>query len=256
MKRKFYIIGHNPNTVSKAICHLRNGANAIEPDIRYLPQYEEKFFVFDLLTLNRKQHTLRDYLIGLSAALNEEKLNLALLAFDLKPIPSKDFESESVLYMKEFFAHLNEYFYSTYLPVPLLLTVGKPSGKPLLPKAKPWLTANQAVGVDEGDSPQSVVNFFTKEQLPFTFADGTSSPFASPLKFKPIIKDAMALKQQINEMKLVYTWTANSGTTMREFLDLGVDGLITGRAAKLKKLIDAEYQDSIELATVDYNPFA
>jgi hypothetical protein len=256
MKRKFYLIGHNPNSVKNAIQCLKDGANAIEPDIRYLPQYEEKFFVFDLVTLNRKRHTFKDYLIELSASLNNEKLNLALLAFDLKPICSKDMESETSLYMKEFFYQLNEYFFSTYSPVPLLLTVGKPSGKQLLAAAKPWLTSNQAVGVDEYDSPRNVINFFAKEQMPFTFAAGTSSPFASPLKFKPLIEEALSLKQLTNELKLVYTWTANSEKTMRDFIDAGVDGIITGRIAKLKNLIETEYQDTIELATSDYNPFA
>jgi glycerophosphoryl diester phosphodiesterase len=256
MKRKFYIIGHNPNTARNAIRCLKDGANAIEPDIRYLPQYEEKFFVYDLVTLNRKRHTLKDYLIELSAKLNDEKLNLALLAFDLKPISSKNQESESVIYTKEFFSQLNEYLFSTYSPVPLLLTVGKPSGKKLLAAAKSFLTFNQAVGVDENDTPKNVADFFGKEQMPFTFAAGTSSPFASPLKFKPIIQDAIALKQQTNELKLVYTWTANSEKTMRDFLNIGVDAIITGKTAKLRNLVDKEYQDRIELATADYNPFS
>jgi len=256
MKRKFYIIGHNPNTARNAIRCLKDGANAIEPDIRYLPQYEEKFFVYDLLTLNRKRHTLKDYLIELSANLNNEKLNLALLAFDLKPICAENPESEPAIYMKEFFSHLNEYFFSTYSSVPLLLTVGKPSGKKLLAAAKSFLTFNQAVGVDENDTPKNVADFFGKEQMPFTFAAGTSSPFASPLKFKPIIKDAIAIRQQTNQLKLVYTWTANSEKTMRDFLNIGVDAIITGKTAKLRNLVDKEYQDSIELATADYNPFS
>ncbi|MDO9254741.1 MAG: hypothetical protein Q7U54_04445 [Bacteroidales bacterium] len=256
MKRKFYIIGHNPNTARNAIRYLKEGANAIEPDIRYLPHYQEKFFVYDLVTLNRKRHTLKDYLIELSANLNDEKLNLALLAFDLKPIGPKDLDSDPAIYMKEFFSQLNEYFFSTYSPVPLLLTVGKPSGKKLLAAAKSFISFNQAVGVDENDTPKNVADFLGKEQMPFTFAAGTSSPFASPVKFKPIIKDAIALKQQTNELKLVYTWTANSENTLRDFLDIGVDAIITGKAARLRKLIDKEYQDSIELATAAYNPFS
>lgn len=256
LKRKFYIIGHNPNSVTKAMRCLKDGANAIEPDIRYLPQHEEKFFVYDLVTLNRKRHTLKDYLIELSARLNDEKLNLALLAFDLKPFCSENADTESAVYMKEFFGLLNEYFFSTYSPVPVLLTVGKPSEKALLAKAKPYLKANQAVGVDQGDTPRSVVDYYKNEQIPLAFAAGTSSPFASPEKFKPLIKEALVLKEHTPELKLVYTWTANSGKTMRDFLNLGVDGMITGRAERLRNLIDTEYHETIELATPDYNPFA
>ncbi len=255
MKRKFYIIGHNPNSVRAAIRCLKSGANAIEPDIRYLPVYDEKFFVYDIATENPKRHTLKDYLIGLSEALNKEKLNLALIAIDLKPIYSKEMESETLVYMKEFFAQINEYFFKTYTPVPVLLTVGDPSGKHLLATAKPYLTVNQAVGVDEGDTPQSVIDYFDKVQMPCSYANGTSSPFASPTKFKRIIKEAIALKQQTNELKLVYTWTANSVKVMRDFIDLGVDGMITDRVAALRSLIDSTYKDTIELATADYNPF-
>jgi hypothetical protein len=256
MIQKFYIIGHNPNTVPKAIRCLRDGANAIEPDIRYLPQYKEKFFLYDLATLNRKQHTLKDYLIELSEALTKEKLNLALLAFDLKPIGQAYSERDSLVYMNEFFSQLNEYFFRTYTSVPLLLTVGKPSGKALLASAKPWLTVNQAVGIDAGDSLQNAITFFTNQHMPFSFAAGTSSPFSSLKKFQPIIKEAIARKQQTNELKLVYTWTANSLETMRDFINLGVDGMITGRISRLKTLVETEYHDRIELATADYNPFA
>jgi hypothetical protein len=256
MKRKFYIIGHNPNTVRKAIRCLRDGANAIEPDIRYLPRHDGIFFVYDLLTLSRRKHTLRDYLTGLAAALNKEKLNLALLAFDLKPVSSKNRGQESVVYMEEFFRQLNDFFFKTYVPVPVLLTVGKPELKILLTAARPWLTANQAVGVDHGDEFSNVAYYFTNLRMPFTYANGTSSPFASPLKFKNSIKEALTRRPIIHDLKLVYTWTANSKKTMRYFLDLGVDGMISGRVKKLKKIIDTEYIESVELATVWDNPFA
>lgn len=256
MKRKFYIIGHNPNTVRKAVRCLIDGANAIEPGIRYLPQYDEKFFLYDLVTLNRKQHSLKEYLIELSVMLNNDNLNLALLAFDLKRFCTKDMEKDSAIYMQEFFDLLNEYFFSTYKQVPLLLTVGKPSGKPLLSAAKPYLRINQAVGVDEGDMPRDAIDFFEKEQMPFAYAAGTSSPFASPLKFKQSIQEAIDLKQYTNDLKLVYTWTANSRKTMRYFVDMGVDGMISDHVERLRYLIDTEYKETIELATADYNPFA
>lgn len=57
--RKFYIIGHNPNSVHEAVKCLKAGANALEPDVHYLPEYDEKFFVYDLATENPKNHTLK-----------------------------------------------------------------------------------------------------------------------------------------------------------------------------------------------------
>lgn len=256
MPRKFYIIGHNPNSVDDAIQCLRDGANAIEPDIRYLPEYDEKFFVYDLATDNPKRHLLKDYLIGLAAALKVEQLNLALILFDLKPSYSVVMEDKGLAYMKEFFKQLNDYFFSNYKSIPVLLTVGDPSGKPLLVTAKSYLQTNQAVGVDEGDTPVNVATFFNNQQMPCSYANGTSSPFSSPEKFMKIIKDAVALKKQSNNLKLVYTWTANALKTMRDFIDAGVDGMITDNVSKLKGVIDNEYPNEVTLARPTYNPFA
>jgi hypothetical protein len=36
---------------------------------------------------------------------------------------------------------------------------------------------------------------------------------------------------------------------------MGVDGMISDRVIKLKKIIDNEYNESIELATAGDNPF-
>jgi glycerophosphoryl diester phosphodiesterase len=165
-------------------------------------------------------------------------------------------ERDSVVYMKEFFDMLKEYFFASYKEVPILLTVGKPTGKPLLAAANPYLNNNHAVGVDAGEPPRHVIDFFEKKQMPFTFAAGTSSPFASPVKFKKVIKEAIDLKQQTDDLKLVYTWTANSEKTMRDFVDVGVDGMITDKVERLRNLIDSKYRDTIELATADHNPFA
>jgi hypothetical protein len=44
MKRKFYIIGHNPNYISQAQNALKNKANALEPDIVYK---NGDFWVYD-----------------------------------------------------------------------------------------------------------------------------------------------------------------------------------------------------------------
>ncbi len=256
MKRKFYIIGHNPNSVKKVIQCLKDGANAIEPDIRYLPKYDEFFFVYDFLTLNRRKHTLRDYLTRLSKALNHEGLDLALLAFDLKSFRTKNMGQDSVVYMEEFFKQLNEFLLKTNDAVPVLLTVGKPELKQLLLAAKPYLTASQAIGIDHEDDPQSAAYYFSRQSMPFTVANGTSSPFASPRKFRTSIKEALDLKLLLRELKLVYTWTVNSPKTMRYYLNLGVDGMITGRIKKMKKLLIKEYSETHELATSRDNPFA
>lgn len=255
MKRKFYIIGHNPNSVKKAIKCLKDGANSIEPDIRYLPKRDGKFFVYDFLTFSRRKRTLKAYLIGLSKAISDEGLDIALLAFDLKPFRTKNMEHDSYIYMEEFFKQLNEFLLNTNDAIPVLLTVGKPEIKQLLLAAKPWLTANQAVGIDKDENLHNAGYYLSRQNLPFTLANGTSSPFVSSWEYRASIKEALDMRRLLGNLKLVYTWTVNCRKTMRRFVDLGVDGMITDRATKLKTLLEQEYSETHELATSKDNPF-
>ena len=255
MKRKFYIIGHNPNTVKKAIKCLKDGANAIEPDIRYLPKRDGKFFVYDLLTLKRRKRTFEAYLTGLSKAITDEDLDIALISFDLKHFRTKNMELDSTVYMEEFFKQLNEFLLKTNDAIPVLLTVGNPEIKQLLLAAKPWLTANQAVGIDKDYNLQNAGYYLSRQNVPFTLANGSSSPFVSTLEYRASIKEALDMRQLLRKLKLVYTWTVNSRKAMRSFIDLGVDGMITDKVKNLKTLLAEEYSETHELATSKDNPF-
>lgn len=42
MKRKFYIIAHNPNSVIDSLQALKDGANSLEPDVHCI---DNKFYV-------------------------------------------------------------------------------------------------------------------------------------------------------------------------------------------------------------------
>jgi hypothetical protein len=44
-RRKFYIIGHNPDTLGEAADFMRAGANALEPDICFDAAKPGQFFV-------------------------------------------------------------------------------------------------------------------------------------------------------------------------------------------------------------------
>ncbi len=40
--RSFYIVGHNPNTISEVISALNLGANAIEPDVNVYKDHQDQ----------------------------------------------------------------------------------------------------------------------------------------------------------------------------------------------------------------------
>ncbi len=94
MSRNFYLLGHNPDNVSEAIQCLKEGTNALEPDV-CSDGKAEAFSVQEQLPCLPKFLSrwiyggvpLVDYLTGLKDYLSQNPgANLALLALDLKEL--------------------------------------------------------------------------------------------------------------------------------------------------------------------------
>jgi hypothetical protein len=62
--RKFYMIDFNSNSVHKAAKCLKAGANALEPDVHYFPEYHENsLFMIWRLKILKIMH-LNLFIIG------------------------------------------------------------------------------------------------------------------------------------------------------------------------------------------------
>ncbi|MEY4875409.1 MAG: hypothetical protein RL708_558, partial [Bacteroidota bacterium] len=250
MKRKFYIIAHNPNNVSDAIDCIERGANALEPDIRYDAD-DDEFYVYDIDPVFAP--TLSHYLSKLSNKLNSKNLDLALIAFDLKVKDSQktstDFNFSKLLQI------VNDNLINKYGNVPILFTT--PHNIDFLKSIAPSLSNNQAIGTDAKADANEVNSDFKSIGVPYTYADGDSFFLTSSLKFKSKIQDAINLRDGGDSFSLVYTWTLSSIKHSKEFLDIGVDGIIVtdNTIEDLKDLINGDYSDRFELATKSYNPF-
>ncbi|MGD1149123.1 MAG: hypothetical protein ABR961_14375 [Thermoanaerobaculaceae bacterium] len=83
--RKFYLIGHNPNSVGEAIRCLEAGANALEPDVCWDAD-DRAFYVHEEIPLIptwaakwfRKSLRLEDYLKGIGAYLKSNNRDVVL----------------------------------------------------------------------------------------------------------------------------------------------------------------------------------
>ena len=71
------------------------------------------------------------------------------------------------------------------------------------------------------------------------------------------IARAIQLRDQSpgHSFKLVYVWTVISSSHMKFYLDMGVDGIITGDAALLSSILKTQYSNQYVLATQDDLPF-
>src|SRR5579872_3219632 len=143
-KRQFYIIGHNPNTIDEALANLKAGANALEPDIHFDMDFDGHFYVYhdNWSYPNSGVPTLKEYLQAIGAALKaDSSLNLALIAFDLKPHYNFD--------INELYSLIRSNFSDEFPGTAILTTVGEFAGGNLLTKVQNNQRTNEAVGIDQ-----------------------------------------------------------------------------------------------------------
>jgi hypothetical protein len=248
--RPFFVIGHNPNTLNEAVQCLRDGANGLEPDVCYDAD-SNAFFVHEQLPLLPKFISkwiyggvpLVDYLAGLKEHLtNTPGANLALIALDLK---------QPYIYDINLLLGIVKTQFSADLPnVSILTTVSTPEGMKFLANTTSQ-RPKDLVGVDEYLGPDEVAGFFKTTGLRYSYANGTSAPLISTTIYAKDIAQAITLRNAAagTGPKLVYAWTVNSANSMRTYLDMDVDGLITDDISALVNLLKTDYGGRYVLAT-------
>lgn len=256
-KQKFYIIGHNPNTLREAEEFLRAGANALEPDICYDATKPERFFVSHGTIGSNKfipENSLVTYLTGLREMLAkaDNRFNLSLIAFDTKT-PAFDINDFLRIVFDSFSSH------PVCSDVAILVTVGSLSDISFLnayDRTREWV----GVGIDEENSPRDVeAAFRAGGQRAFTYANGNLIPTIKFGLFKSIMtaKAAQAASGD-GGFKLIYAWVLNRDAYIRSYMDLHIDGMIVdvGTVPHLLEILSEDYfATRYELARRGYNPF-
>jgi hypothetical protein len=264
-KRKFYIIGHNPNTLKEAEGFLKAGANALEPDIRYRKDLADTWYVahdeIELVGLDNAglhARSLGVYLDGLRQMIGpapggtKPRYNLALINFDIK-VPEFDINS----FVSFVFDHFSNFPICN--GVAILITYASLDRIAFLNAYK----QNKdfvGIGIDEEPDPAAVAGgFWSAGQKRFCYADGIVSPGIKWHLPKSIMRArANQTTAQGEGFKLVYMWTLDDASSMRSYLDLGIDATIVdlGKVQKLKDILaEPHFVTRFELAQNGYNPF-
>jgi len=250
MKRKFYIIGHNPNTVHDAYACLRLGANAIEPDVHY-DEPTKSFYVNHDSGNPADYPSLKSYLNDLGNLIRSGSIkNLALIAFDLKPPYKYDIMDLYKVIRKEFSDEFNN--------IPMLTTVGDPLAMPFLDGVKGNQKPFEAVGVDEGAAPATVYGHFCTLGINYTYGAGLTDLLWRGFYdvYSEWVKEAIRFRGIAGGLKMTYGWVIDDEGFMKNYLDMGADGLITGNIPLLSNLIKTTYAEGYDLAKPGDNPFA
>ncbi|MBF0456445.1 MAG: hypothetical protein HQK99_00940 [Nitrospirae bacterium] len=246
--RPFYIIGHNPNTVSDAMNYLRAGANAIEPDVHFT---DGDFYMGEGTT--SKDLSLADYLKGLTLQLRVSPSYVpALITFDTKN------STGNILAMLKC---IQDNYSSQYEDTAILVTRSQATTDEHVffqAATQATLPKKFAVGVDENTQPEYADVFYKSLEIKnYTYADGISIqlPLLSRIFWKRI-EEAVSMRDKGDSFKMVYSWTLDLHDDIEAFLKLNVDGLITDSPGMLRKLIASDpFSKQYGLATVGDNPF-
>lgn len=253
MKKKFYIIGHNPNSIEEVKKCLSDGANAIEPDIHY-DEKKKEFYVYHMKK-EKNSPLLKDYLQELETILKttEYENKLAMITFDIKT-PTFD--------INVFFELVEVHFANYFHKILILATVASLENAQHMVRGELFFNQNRqrfpnsALGIDGENDIDGIDSYFKSyDQKNYFFADGITSLLPGPNVFHSI-SSALAKKATGNSFKLVYAWTINKEIGMKNYIDLGVDGLLTDDITELSNLLKTNYKDTHELAKMGDNTFA
>ncbi|MFN2599406.1 MAG: PLAT/LH2 domain-containing protein [Pyrinomonadaceae bacterium] len=254
-RRKFYVIGHNPNTLAEAEAFLRAGANALEPDICHDAARPERFYVsHGTIGSNplTAEHSLAGYLRGVRGMITDDSkgYSLALIAFDIKT-PAFD--------INEFVRFVFDHFSGDPRcdGVAILVTVSSLKHVAFL-NAHDQSRERVGVGIDEEGSPRDVEAAFKGGgQRSFSYANGSLFTDVKFGLFKSVMT-AKSLQAGGDSFKLVYTWVLSRDSPIRSYLDLHIDGIIVdaGVVPHLLEILREEpFASTYELATNGYDPF-
>jgi len=265
--RPFYVVGHNPNTIADVIAALDAGANAIEPDVNVYEDRQGELCISEVGTLDKDKGggddapSLANYLDDLHLVALERP-ELSLVVFDCKPKVSAP--EHGLKLLQEIRARLT---HDTDLNV--IISVSSLSYTAIFDTIKGQLGPREGVMIDEEDSPTDVSDFFTKAGIANQcYGNGVAALLSAPTlapHLRPSIEQACEERAASGRIKFIYVWSVDDPDKMREYIRIGLDGIIAGSrpsafdadcVALLRAVIqEREFEPLIRLATRNDNPF-
>jgi hypothetical protein len=112
--------------------------------------------------------------------------------------------------------------------------------------------------IDAENDPGSVSNYFTSRGVANQgYGNGISllNRLIGPY-YRYTLEAACGIRAQAGRPKFIYVWTTNTDNAMREYIRIGVDGIITDDLDSLRRIIgESEASALVRFATRDDNPF-
>jgi glycerophosphoryl diester phosphodiesterase len=256
--RPFYVFAHNPNTIADVERALRQGANALEPDIisaSFPPLMCGPDLVDHLVDCDsdipfnscgcNSTHFV-DWLKGVHE-LAVRNPQLALVVFDVKSSAANAIVGSAIL--KAIRAHLN----TGGVKLNFIISVATKDDLAVFADILPLLREREGVMVDDEDDAGAVANYFLSRGYDgnIGYGDGTSG--IGPHLGAAIDGAAWLRATTGFPRSVTYVYTIDDADSMRTFIDAGVDGIITNEIPRLMGIVQG--RSDIRLATREDNPF-
>src|SRR5262245_5966179 len=225
--RPFYIIGHNPNTIDEVKEVLKAGANAIEPDVNAYTNKPGELCISHGTGADNAP-SLVAFLKDLhDVAFNNPKL--ALVVFDCKPGAALAVANYGADLLGAIRTHL------TYdIPLNVIISVATFADTAIFNNMDIHnLGPREGVMIDEENDPLAVSNSLGQADHQ-CFGNGIAfwNNILGP-NIRPSLEHACKLRASDNRLKFIYTWAVNNDEHQREYIRIGLDGIITDEIAEL-----------------------
>ena len=248
--RPFYVVGHNPNSIPEVLAALQAGANAIEPDINVYQDRPTEFCIAEAPLLHphnggpSSAPSLTEYLTALhDIALKTPEL--ALVVFDCKPkIATPELGAALLQNIRTLLTHDTQ--------VNVIISVASLTETAIFETIKSQLGPREGVMIDQENDPIAVSDYFSGAGIENqSFGNGISVANAvlGP-HVRPSMEKACWFRSTTDRLRFIYVWTVNDHNLMREYLRIGVDGIITGNPGDLRTIMqESEFRPLVRLAT-------
>jgi hypothetical protein len=255
--RPFYVVGHNPDTIADVHTALDAGANAIEPDLNMYRHLPEEFCISEAGLLDPDgggaptTPSLEQFLTDLHD-IAVQRPELALVIFDCKPKVAT--AEHGVRLLNKIRTLLT---FDTGLNV--ILSVANLSETAMFQTMGSTLGPREGGMIDEENGPVAVCEALEAAGVPNPcFGNGISvlNSILGP-HVKPSMQQACQFRAATGRLRFIYVWTVEDDDLQRDYIRMGVDGIITNHAASLLAVTqESEFQPLVRLATRSDNPFS
>ena len=242
-QRPFYLVAHRCNDASVAVEKIKEGANAIEVDIRHADGvfYAKHDWPADGRKLSDFLETLREKIQSEPGELSQ----FSLLILDCK---ETDFDVNDLMEL------VRDKLTAAIQGLSTIISIARYEDREFFDNIK--LSEMEAASVDESNDVLAVQDYFKEQNIShYCYANGAFTPETGRVVHRAL-KEAIGAAVKGDSFRLVNVWNLTTKAAMREHIDMGVDGVFVDNVSDLDSVLnEPRHLETIFRPDRTYRPF-